>query len=71
MKNRAEKELGYELLAVRKDNGGEFDNRLLNEFLKETGVKVEPTAPHNPEQNRVAERGMNTLFAAVRAILDK
>ena len=70
-KIQAEKELGYELLAVRRDNGGEFDNKLLNEFFRETGVKVEPTAPYNPEQNGVAERGMNILFTAVRAILDE
>lgn len=70
-KTQAEKELGYELLAVRRDNGGEFDNRLLNEFFRETGIKVEATAPYNPEQNGVAERGMSVLFTAVRAILDE
>ena len=70
-KTQVEKELEHELLAVRRDNGGEFDNKLLNEFFRETGVRVEPTAPYNPEQNGVAERGMNILFTAVRAILDE
>ena len=70
-KTQVEKELEHKLLAVRRDNGGEFDNKLLNEFFRETGVKVEPTAPYNPEQNGVAERGMNILFTAVRAILDE
>ena len=43
----------------------------MNELFREKGVRVEPMAPCNPEQNGVAERGMNILFTAVRAILDE
>jgi hypothetical protein len=70
-KTQVEKELKYKLLAVRRDNGGEFDSKPLNAFFRETGVRVEPTASYNLEQNGVAEMGMNVLFAAVRAILDE
>jgi hypothetical protein len=34
------------------------------------GVRVEPAPLYNSEQNGVVEKGMNVLFAVVRAILD-
>ena len=48
-KTQVEKELKHELLAVRRDNSGEFNNKLLNEFFRETGVRVKPTALYNLE----------------------
>lgn len=57
------------LRAARMDNGGEFDNRPVRTALQEIGVEFEWTAPHNPEQNGVAERSNRTLMESVRSIL--
>ena len=38
-------------------------------LYKEIGIQYEPTAPYNPHQNGVAERGFRTHFDRVRSIL--
>lgn len=46
------------------DNGSEFDNQDVREFLSNWGTSQRFTSPHNPQANRQAE-------AAVRIISDK
>jgi hypothetical protein len=51
------------------DNGGEYDNDLMKEYLAEEGIELTTTAPYNPRSNGVAERANRTVMNTVRAIL--
>lgn len=68
-KKWAENQFDLKVQKVRNDNGGEFTNHMLTELHEAAGVEMELTAPHNPEQNGVAERTMGILLNHVRAIL--
>ena len=52
----AEKESGKKIKALCSDFGGEYVSQQFKEFCATKGIKQELTAPHNPQQNEVAER---------------
>jgi hypothetical protein len=56
---------------VRSDNGTEFKNTGVEEFLGEEGVKHEFSVPYTPQQNGVVERKNRTLIEAARTMLDE
>ena len=41
---------------IRRDNGSEFKNLQVKEYLEEEGIKHEFSAPYTPQQNDVLER---------------
>jgi transposase InsO family protein len=49
---------------VRSDNGTEFKNTGVEEFLGEEGIKHEFSVPYTPQQNGVVERKKRTLIEA-------
>lgn len=55
--------------ALRSDNGGEYISDEFKDFCKEEGIRRELIAPHNPQQNGVAERKNRTIVGAARAML--
>ena len=57
------------ILAIRSDNGSEFKNYTLNEFLSEEGIRHQYSATYNPQQNGVAERKNRTLMDIARSML--
>jgi hypothetical protein len=54
---------------IRSDNGSEFKNLQVEEFLEEEGIKHEFSAPYTPEQNGVVERKNMMLIDMVRTML--
>ena len=44
------------ILAIRSDNGSEFKNYTLDEFLSEEGIRHQYFAAYTPQQNGVADR---------------
>jgi transposase InsO family protein len=54
---------------LRTDNGGEYISHQMQSFLKENGIEWQPTAPHTPEHNGVAERMNRTLLDTARTML--
>ena len=56
---------------VRSDNGTEFKNTNIEEFLDEEGIKHEFLVPYTLQQNGVVERKNQTLIEAARAMLDE
>jgi hypothetical protein len=54
---------------VRSDNGSEFKNLQVEEYLVEEGVKHEFSAPYTPQQNGVVERKNKTLIDMARTML--
>ena len=56
---------------VRSDNGLEFRNTNIEEFLDEEGIKHEFSAPYTPQQNGLVERKNRTLIEMARTMLDE
>ena len=55
---------------IRSDNGTEFVNSLLDDFLISKGIDDNLSAPYIPQQNGVVERRNRTLVEAGRAMLN-
>lgn len=58
-----------EIKIIRSDNGTEYDNKNVNNFLKARGIKLLTSAPYTPEQNGRAEREMRTIVESARTML--
>nr|ABA97697.1 retrotransposon protein, putative, unclassified [Oryza sativa Japonica Group] len=56
---------------VRSDNGGEFKNTQVEEFLDDEGIKHEFSASYDPPQNGIVERKNRTLIETARTMLDE
>jgi hypothetical protein len=56
---------------IRSDNGTEFKNSQIEEFLKEEGIKHEFSSPYRPQQNGVVERKNRILLDMARTMLDE
>jgi hypothetical protein len=54
---------------IRSDNGSEFKNLQVEEYLEEEGIKHEFSAPYTPQQNGVVERKNRTLIDMARTML--
>ena len=54
--NEAHHQHNAKILKIRSDNGTEFKNYTLDEFLSDEGIKHQYSAPYTPQQNGVAER---------------
>jgi transposase InsO family protein len=59
---RAQNEFELKVKKIRSDNGSEFKNLLVEEYLEEEGIKHEFSAPYTPQQNGVVERKNRTLI---------
>jgi hypothetical protein len=68
---RAQKEFGLTIKQMRSDNGTEFKNTQVEEFLDEEGIKHEFSTPYTPQQNGVVEIKNRTLIDMARTILDE
>jgi transposase InsO family protein len=56
---------------VRGDNGFEFKNTNIEEYLDEEGIAHEFSVPYTPQQNGIVERKNRTLIEAARTMLDE
>ena len=54
---------------MRSDNGGEYESKKFDAYLKEKGIVHQRTVPDNPAQNCVAERMNRTLVEAARSMM--
>jgi transposase InsO family protein len=54
---------------IRSDNGSEFKNLQVDEYLEEEGIKYEFSAPYTPQQTGVVERKNRTLIDMARKML--
>jgi hypothetical protein len=66
---RAQNEFELKVKKIRSDNGSEFKNLQVEEYLEEEGVKHEFSAPYTPQQNGVVERKNMTLLDMARTML--
>ncbi|KAI3510738.1 hypothetical protein L1887_17871 [Cichorium endivia] len=65
-------ELKVQLLVrrIRSDNGTEFNNGQIEEFLALKGIEHNFSAAYTPQQNGVVERRNRTLVEAARSMLN-
>ncbi|MBW0530705.1 hypothetical protein O181_070420 [Austropuccinia psidii MF-1] len=54
---------------LQSDNGGEFNSRVMEEFLRKEGIVHEKTLPYKHHQNGKIERTNRTLAEAARLML--
>ncbi|KAI3700157.1 hypothetical protein L2E82_44776 [Cichorium intybus] len=54
---------------IRSDNGTEFKNQTLDDFLVSKGISHNFSAPYTPQQNGVVERRNRSLCEAARTML--
>jgi transposase InsO family protein len=67
----AQNEFDIKVKKIRSDNGTEFKNTQVEDFLDEEGIKHEFSAPYTPQQNGVAKRKNRTLIEMAKVMLDK
>ena len=60
---------GRTMQTFRSDNGTEFCNTRMREYMKTRGITFETTAPYMPEQNGKSERDNRTIVEAARTML--
>jgi transposase InsO family protein len=68
---RAQNEFRLRIKRIRSDNGTEFKNSQIEEFLEEEGIKHEFSSPYTPQQNGVVEMKNKTLLDMARTMLDE
>jgi hypothetical protein len=68
---RTQNEFDAKVKKIRSDNGTEFMNTQVEDFLDEEDIKHEFLAPNTPQQNRVAKRNNRTLIEMGRTMLDE
>jgi transposase InsO family protein len=66
---RAQNEFEFKVKKIRSDNGSEFKNLQVEEYLKEEDIKHEFSAPYTPQQNGVVERKNRMLIDMARTML--
>lgn len=55
--------------ALRTDNGGEYVNKELANYLTQKGIRHDLTPPYSPESNGIAERLNRSIGEGIRAML--
>jgi hypothetical protein len=65
----AQNEFELKVKKIRSDNGSEFKNLQVEEYLEEEGIKHEFSAPYTPQQNGVVERKNMALIDMARTML--
>jgi transposase InsO family protein len=64
----AQNEFNAKVKKIMNDNGSEFKNTQVEDYLDQEGIKHEFLAPYTAQQNGVVERKNRTLIESARAI---
>lgn len=68
-KSLVENQTGLKIKTLRSDNGKEYINRQMTQFLRESGIVHQTTVPYTPQQNGVSERVNRTIVEKARTML--
>lgn len=71
MISQATLETGNKVLKLTSDNGTEYKNALLDEYLKDNGIDHKYSTEYTPQQNGLIERDIRTIIEASRVMLNK
>lgn len=64
-----ENKSGNTIKILRTDNGSEYVNRDLENFLKKSGIRFQTTNSYTPQQNGLAERMNRTIVEKARCMI--
>ena len=64
-----ENKFGRSIKTVRSDNGREYVNKQLEEYLVSRGIRLETTVPYTPQQNGRSELDNRTIVESARTML--
>lgn len=67
--NIIKNKFGHSIKILRADNGTEYTNYQIKNYLKLRGIIMQNTAPYTPEQNGKAERENRTIVESARTML--
>lgn len=70
-KTLVEKQTGKKLKAIRTDNGTEYVNERVNNFLRGNGITHQLTVEYTPQQNGVSERANRSIVERARSMLEE
>jgi len=62
-------QIGKKIQVPKSDNGGEFVNKSMHEFLRENGLIHQTSCPNTPQQNDVTERKNRKLLEMTRVMI--
>jgi transposase InsO family protein len=68
---RAQNEFDAKVKKIRSDNGSEFKNTQVEDYLDQEGIKYEFLSPYTPQQNGVTERKNRTPIESVSTMFDE
>ena len=68
---QVQRQFKQDILMIRSDNGSEFKNYTVQDFVENEGIVHQFSAPYTPQQNGVAERKNRTLMELARTMLDE
>jgi transposase InsO family protein len=68
---RGQNDFDAKIKKIRSDNGSEFKNTQVEDYLDQEGIKHEFLAPYTPQQNGIAERKNRTLIESATTMLDE
>jgi hypothetical protein len=68
---RSQSEFEAKVKKIRSDNGSEFKNTQVEDYLDQESIKHEFLAPYTLQQNEMAERKNITLIESARTMLDE
>lgn len=63
--------MSINIVAIRSDHGGEFENHLFENYCDEYGIEHNFSAPRTPQQNSVVERKNRNLEELARTMIDE
>jgi len=64
-------EKGLNIVSIRSDHGGKFQNESFEKFFEENGIHHNFSAPRTPQQNGVVERKNRSLEEGARPLLNE
>lgn len=64
-----ENKFGRTMKVLRSDNGREYCNAKIAQYLSTHDIRFEPNAPYTPEQNGKSERNNRTIVECARTLL--
>jgi len=64
-------EKGFNIVSIRSDHGGEFQNESFEKFCVENGIHHNFLALRTPQQNGVVERKNRSLEEGARTLLNE
>ncbi|KAK2388390.1 putative mitochondrial protein [Trifolium repens] len=68
---RVQNEKSSNIVSIRSDHGGEFENSLFENFLDNNGISHNFSCPRTPQQNGVVERKNRTLQEMARTMINE